>query len=79
MRNWESRAGTCLMATTIFMMSPCVQRDGTPALLLIALENQAAVGAAEPEGVRQRVVDLHRTRVVRDVIQIARRVGTSRG
>ncbi len=69
------------MATTIFMVENrrggAVEDSSQRSRLCVdsRLENQAAVGAAEAEGVRERIVDLHRARVVRHVIQIAVRIG----
>src|ERR1022692_1374406 len=49
----------------------------TPSCLFgIALENQATVGPAKAETVRQRMVDLHGTRLVGNVIQVAVRIRT---
>src|SRR5580698_5866859 len=66
MRSWESRDGTCLMETRIFMKRPSA---GEP------LEDQASVGAAEPEGIRERILYLHGARVVRHIVEIALGVG----
>src|ERR1700678_1723244 len=67
MRSWESRDGTCLMETRIFMEGGSAGES---------LEDQAAVGAAESEGIRQRVVDFHGTGFVRDVVQVAPAAGS---
>ena len=40
-------------------------------LFLIFLENETTVGTAEAEAVGQRIVDLHRTRLVRHIIEVA--------
>ena len=67
--NCESRTGTCLSATMIFMWGR--ELRACAAISVVALENQAAVGAAEAERVRQRVVDLHGPRVIGNVVEIA--------
>src|ERR1700733_15037777 len=62
----ESRTGTCLIATNIFTAGSSFSEF---------LENQAAVGAATPERIRQHVFDGYGTRMIRHVIQVALRIG----
>ena len=68
-----SLAGTCLMQTTIFTCLRSLQRDQRR---VPALEEQRGVGAAETERIRERVLDLGFARVVRNVIEIALRIGS---
>src|SRR3990170_4136711 len=83
MRSGASLAGTCLMATAIFIrqISVCEMREA-PALPLAcggaivpAFEQQGGVGAAEAEGIRQGVLHFSLARLVGNVIQVAGRVG----
>src|SRR6185312_14761776 len=76
--SWLSRDGTCLMATTIFMRDPFPAAQDDPGGVRSVgkpLENQSTVGATEPEGVTQRIIHLHGTRLVRHIIEIAARIG----
>src|ERR1035441_2259820 len=85
--NCESRAGTCLTATRIFIklfdrhpvgqtIAFCGLSCLAACLFGVTPENQAAVGAAKAETVRQRIVDLQGARLVGNVIQIAVRIRT---
>src|SRR5580704_11373449 len=69
MRSCESRTGTCLMATIIFI------NCWLPILLAITLKNEAGVGSAEPKRIGECVIDLHRARMIRYIVQIALRIG----
>src|SRR5262249_53389350 len=100
MRNCESRAGTCLIATAIFIakyLSPQRHRDAEETQrrtknfrfspfslrlcvsavrsLSIPLKDQATVGAAESETVRQGILDRHGPRMIGNVVEIAGRIG----
>src|SRR5712691_13315569 len=77
-----SFAGTCLMHTIIFTrFFPSLEtkpRRTQKGMLLAGptLENQRGVGAAKTKGIRERVLDRSLARVIRDIIQIAFRVGS---
>src|SRR5215813_7733185 len=64
MRSSESRAGACLIATMIFTDS-----------FRILLEDQRAVSSAEAERIGKRVLDAHRPWMIRDIVQVAFRIG----
>src|SRR5438067_13106 len=49
--------------------------DCSPQLFLNLLHQQGAIRAAEAEGVGKGVTNLHRTRFVRDVVEVAGGVG----
>src|SRR5580700_3518817 len=66
MRRGASLAGTCLMQTAIFMFASALGP---------AFEEQSGIGAAEPERIRQCVLDIGLARLVGHVIEVARRVG----
>src|SRR5579884_2786850 len=73
MASGASRAGTCLIQTTIFNLPPSGPSGGLPAFP--ALEEEGGVGAAEAEGVRERVADVRRATMIGDVVEVAGGVG----
>src|SRR5579871_3842505 len=60
------------------LSNPCLQLyrnlSASRARFCPSLEQQAAVGAAEAEGIRQRVIQLELARLVGNIIQVALRV-----
>src|SRR5262245_28458055 len=65
-----SVSGTCLMQTAIFTASSLPPRGAG-----VLLEEQRGVGPAEAEGVVQRHLDRLLAGLVRDVVEIALRIG----